>query len=642
MASLATKAREAASKVFRQQFRQSSLAAISNTTRNFTSTTTPIDNEWSVKGLKYKRIDPNFDSNILFQFNKTYGSTPLNFIPDEPVKEHLAKIKTGETIVWGAFDENNNDELVGFISGEVGCEYWLETGAGKDATCFIHEFVVNPNLRGKKIGQHLTLISVDPDLGIFGVNDNVKEMYTTVHVENVPSRTAFVRSGYEEVLTYTDHARDRATTVLKCTRNNKVKSELPTARPMRIIGVQSGNAVDGIDVGIFDFEPLERDLEDPHKLSKPLKYKTIANKTFSFTKEQREYVLSLRGLKLEDGNEYARGNYKMGEWCAENVNALLKETNISKESIQLVSSHGQTVSGHPHWEFGDLSVIAQKTGITTVGDFRPADVAAGGNGTPCTCTYDSIMLRPENGTKWRCAINIGGTSSVTFCPPQNDSNAVPHGLDPGLGVFFMDLCTQAIDPNLDYDENGNIARSGTTNEELLAEMLEYKYYKQETLPIGVGPNDFPETLFKQWHSRAQELGVSNVDFLTTLTDQSTKQIALACKKFGGENIVGNGVVGDVILRGGVTNNSFWVERLKFHMSNELDTTIEKILTLDDIGLEEESWENAMYAMFGYLCFNNAYNFVPSCTGASYPVVGGRLAPGQNFKSFHLHNEQQEI
>ena len=115
MASLATKAREAASKVFRQQFRQSSLAAISNTTRNFTSTTTPIDNEWSVKGLKYKRIDPNFDSNILFQFNKTYGSTPLNFIPDEPVKEHLAKIKTGETIVWGAFDEKIHSQAQQFF-----------------------------------------------------------------------------------------------------------------------------------------------------------------------------------------------------------------------------------------------------------------------------------------------------------------------------------------------------------------------------------------------------------------------------------------------------------------------------------------------------------------------------------------------
>ena len=72
-------------------------------------------------------------------------------------------------------------------------------------------------------------------------------------------------------------------------------------------------------------------------------------------------------------------------------------------------------------------MIAQHTGITTAGDFRPADVAAGGNGTPCTCTYDSIMLRPAPGTdKWRIAINIGGTSSVTFCPPWPTADMAPE------------------------------------------------------------------------------------------------------------------------------------------------------------------------------------------------------------------------
>ena len=77
-----------------------------------------------------------------------------------------------------------------------------------------------------------------------------------------------MQSGYEEVLTYTDHMRDRATTVLKCSRSKKVNSKLPAARHMRVIGIQSGNAVDGIDVGIFDFEPLERDSTDPQKLAK--------------------------------------------------------------------------------------------------------------------------------------------------------------------------------------------------------------------------------------------------------------------------------------------------------------------------------------------------------------------------------------
>jgi anhydro-N-acetylmuramic acid kinase len=468
-------------------------------------------------------------------------------------------------------------------------------------------------------------------------------MNTTVHVDNVTSRTAFVKGGYTEVITYQDAQRDRNTTVLKfaSAEANSVSLRRGNSQNMRVIGIQSGNAVDGIDVGIFDFEPLNRHPDDPRKLAGSLNYTTIANKTYPFTPEERNWVLGLRAMALENGNEYAEGNYKFGEWLADRALRLIDETGIDKSSIQLIGSHGQTISGHPHWEFGDVSVIAQKTGITTAADFRPADVAAGGNGTPCTCTYDSIMLRPPVGSKkWRIGINIGGTSSVTFCPPwptkgnAEEEAMIPGGLDPGLGVFFMDLTVREIDPTLEFDDNGNMARSGKVNEELLAEFLENKYYKQDKLPIGVGPDDFPETLWKVWHARAQELGVSNVDLLTTFTELTAKQIAMACKRWGGPNIV-NGATDDVLLRGGVTNNGYFVERLLANMSEQLNTTVPKITSLEDIGVDEDSWENAMYAMFGYLCYNNVYNFVPSCTGAERPVVGGRIAPGENFHSVRL-------
>jgi anhydro-N-acetylmuramic acid kinase len=416
---------------------------------------------------------------------------------------------------------------------------------------------------------------------------------------------------------------------------------MASERPLRVVGIQSGNAVDGIDVGIFDFPAPTRDAADPKKIIGPINYKVLANKTFSFTPEQRKYVLRLRTLGCEDGNDYAEANYKMGEWMGDNANALLKEADIDPSTVHLMSSHGQTISGHPHWEIGDLSVIAQRTRITTVGDFRTADVGAGGNGTPATCTYDSIMLRPDSGTQWRVGVNIGGTSSVTFLPPRGAKDSagnelVPHGLDPGLGVFFMDLAVEQIDPTLEYDANGDIAASGTVHEGLMAEMLTYKYYQQPKLPIGVGPDDFPETLFHKWHARAKELGVNNVDFLATLTEQSSKQIALACSRFGGPNITG-GNCADVILRGGVVNNKHWVRRLLFHMSEQLGKEFSHIRTLDEIGIDEESWENAMYAMFGYLCYNNLYNFVPSCTGASRHVVGGKICPGDNWGQLTLLN-----
>jgi ribosomal protein S18 acetylase RimI-like enzyme len=167
---------------------------------------------WTVKGITYRLIERSYDPEALFQFNKTHGSTPHNFIPDGPVREHLGKIATGETMVRGAF---SGGELVGFISGECGGGYWSETGAG-DNVCFIHEFVVNPGYRGKSIGKYLTKISVDASLGIFGIIPAVREMYTTFHIDNMGSRTAFIKgAGYHEVMTYADEFRDRSTSVAK-------------------------------------------------------------------------------------------------------------------------------------------------------------------------------------------------------------------------------------------------------------------------------------------------------------------------------------------------------------------------------------------------------------------------------------------
>ena len=122
--------------------------------------------------------------------------------------------------------------------------------------------------------------------------------------------------------------------------------------------------------------------------------------------------------------------------------------------------------------------------------------------------------------------------------------------------------------------------------------------------------------------------LSGPDLIATFTELTAKQIALACKRFNPSP------TDDVILRGGIAANSYFMERMTAQMTEQTGVVVERIKTLDELGIDEDSWENAMYALFGYLCFNGIYNFVPSCTGAAARVVGGKIAPGSNYASLH--------
>jgi len=188
----------------------------------------------------------------------------------------------------------------------------------------------------------------------------------------------------------------------------------------------------------------------------------------------------------------------------------------------------------------------------------------------------------------------------------------------------------------EFDEDGKLGREGNCHFGLLEEFLTYKYYQQKELPIGVGTDDFPETLWQEWQAKGEAMGLSGPDMVATFTELTAKQIALACKNF----LPPNASTDDIILRGGIKNNSYFCERLAANLSEQLDISVSpaEFTTLEALNMDEDSWENNMYALFGYLCFRGLYNFVPSCTGAKCPVVGGRIAPGDNYASLYKRYE----
>jgi len=557
-----------------------------------------------LSNIEYKLLPKTFKAETLTNFLFTHGQTEYNWCPEQPVRDHFEKLKSGKIFAWGAFSE---EILVGLITAKLGGQFCHHYGEKTSAE--IIEFIVHPEHRGLGIGTALVNRAKNY---LFEQHKDVKEVYVMVHASNVVSSRALMKEGFVVVITFDDPFRNRNTTVLKVMKTSTT----------RVLGIQSGNAVDGIDIVVVDFEePL---LSSSRTVSQ-LRYHVVAFETFPWSPENRQEIFTLREGNWQGCNS---ANYWIAKHFVKTALKFLEKHSISLTTINLVSSHGQTIHGHPHWEIGELSSIAQGLGITTVGDFRPADVAAGGNGSPCTCTYDYLMLRPPAGSsKWRICINIGGTSSVTFCPPE-ESVELPSGLDPGLGVTYIDWAANICDPNLEYDRDGKLGKMGKINKPLLQEMLQHPHFQKNQLPISVGPDDFTRSCFEQWHKLAKEYGCTGQDFVATLTELSVMTIALACQKFGP-------CTDDIIVRGGVRNNPYFMERLRVHLCHAIGQDIQVLRSLNDLGFEEKSWETVLYAMMGFLCINGLYNFVPSCTGASHSVVGGKICLGNNFVSIEL-------
>ena len=196
----------------------------------------------------------------------------------------------------------------------------------------------------------------------------------------------------------------------------------------------------------------------------------------------------------------------------------------------------------------------------------------------------------------------------------------------------MDLAARHYDDSLEYDINGNIARRGKIHQELLEIMMMHPHIQREKLPISVGVDDFPRELFYEWQKLSWEKGLLDEDFLATLTEFTAQSLSYACQRFFPQNKP----IYDIIIRGGIRHNIYFMERLLFCLKRDLNQKNIKLLSLADIGLDEESWETVMYAMFGFLCIRGIYNFIPSCTGASHSVIAGKICPASNYKHFNLY------
>jgi anhydro-N-acetylmuramic acid kinase len=232
-----------------------------------------------------------------------------------------------------------------------------------------------------------------------------------------------------------------------------------------IVGLMSGTSVDGVSAAVARFAMDGEDAPVPDLL---------AHVARPYSPAQRSRLL--RAMEGAPPAEYCRLNFELGEWLAEAALAALRQAGMEPSEAAAIASHGQTVwhePGHSTWQLGESAVIAERTGIDVISDFRVRDIAAGGQGAPLVPIADALLFAAPD--RWRALQNLGGIGNVSVVPPRRACEPV-RAFDTGPGCAVIDGVTRALVPSLPYDVDGSLARRGRPIEAVVNAALTDPYF----------------------------------------------------------------------------------------------------------------------------------------------------------------------
>lgn len=354
------------------------------------------------------------------------------------------------------------------------------------------------------------------------------------------------------------------------------------------LGLMSGTSVDGIDVVLADFSGI---------------YPTICATHYQeISLSLREKILRLCEPGDDEINRLGEIDVELATQFANAALALLIKEKIAPEKIRAIGSHGQTIRHHPAKNFtlqiGDPNIIAAKTGITTVADFRRKDMALGGQGAPLVPAFhESVFASQKN---HRAIVNIGGIANVTILR-KDDSPII--GFDTGPGNCLLDAWMMQHQ-HARYDLNGAWAEQGNIDNELLKALLADPFFIR-TPPKSTGKEYFNLTWLKQYLSDS----VSALDVQTTLAELTAKTIidAIECYFLQGE----------IFICGGGAHNNYLVSRIKCLAENY------SVTTTDSLGVHPDWVEALAFAWLAKQTLARKPGNLTSVTGAyNSAILGG--------------------
>ena len=351
---------------------------------------------------------------------------------------------------------------------------------------------------------------------------------------------------------------------------------------MRIAGVMSGTSLDGIDVAIV--EVLGRRIRTIGFLSTP------------YSEATRAAILAVSDAATHT-SAISRLNFQLAELYARAVLRAVRRFG----PVDLIGCHGQTVyhEGRSNTlQLGEPAVLAERTGLPVVSNFRARDIAAGGQGAPLVPYVDYLLFRHR--TRTRVALNIGGIANITVIPPA----AAPEDVvafDTGPGNMVIDALAREI--GQPYDRGGKIAASGRVQTALLDDLLADPYYRRKP-PKSAGREQYGVAFV----ARLKATGHPLPDLIATATVLTAATIAMA---------VGNRSA-DLIISGGGVHNSQIVAHLAGFLPNA------SISTSTDHGIDADAKEAIAFAVLAHETWRRKPSNLPSATGARRAVILGNI------------------
>ena len=372
------------------------------------------------------------------------------------------------------------------------------------------------------------------------------------------------------------------------------------------IGLMSGTSADSIDAACVRLEGA------PPRLD----WELLSFITLPMTQELRQEIFAAFRPETGTVDKLCQLNFTLGEWFAKASLEAIRAARLTPDQVDFIGSHGQTVwhippnsgQGVPSTlQLGNPAVIAERTGVTVVSDFRSRDMAAGGQGAPLVPFVDNLLL--NHPTLSRAVQNIGGIGNVTFLPAGGKGEA--FGFDTGPGNMLLDRAAEVLTQGqLRCDMDGKLAFAGKIHESFLQKWMAEEPYFAQKPPKSTGRELFG---VQRCDVYLKELaGLSKEDILATLTAFTARSTAEAYRNFL------PALPDEVLLCGGGARNPAIAAMLQ----KELPAS--RIGRTEDAGLPGDSKEAVAFAVLGYETMNHRPGNLPAATGATGPVVLGSI------------------